>query len=207
MANSIIAFSQLGGRGAFIGCVGDDRYGLFYKTEFDELDIDFGNPVIVGETTGTCLSLVTPDAERTMRTCLAVSSHLADRHVDERTHPRFGMAVRRGLRVRQPGDRPGGDPRGGRLAKRHGTKVAITCSEAFVVHVFGDAFRPHLARPSVVLQRYRGVAVTGRRRGRGLSRGSRSGAVGRRHRRAHGAFVRYDGVEAHVPAFPCQPGI
>src|SRR5689334_2193214 len=29
VANSIIAFSQLGGKAAFIGCVGDDRYGLF----------------------------------------------------------------------------------------------------------------------------------------------------------------------------------
>src|SRR5882762_7146256 len=35
VANSVIALSQLGGRGAFIGCVGDDRYGLFYQNEFD----------------------------------------------------------------------------------------------------------------------------------------------------------------------------
>src|SRR5947209_6106807 len=83
VANSVIAFSQLGGDAAFLGCVGDDRYGLFYKTEFDELGVDVGNPVIVGETTGTCVCLITPDAERTMRTCLAVSSHLSARHVDE----------------------------------------------------------------------------------------------------------------------------
>src|SRR5437764_6301556 len=82
VANSVIACSQLGGKGAFIGCVGDDRYGLHYQTEFDELAIDVGNPVIVGEPTGTCVSIVTPDAERTMRTCLAVSSHLSARHVD-----------------------------------------------------------------------------------------------------------------------------
>src|SRR5437588_6809656 len=82
VANSVIAFSQLGGDAGFIGCVGDDRYGLFYAAEFEELGIDIGNPVIVGETTGTCVSVITPDAERTMRTCLAVSSHLAARHVD-----------------------------------------------------------------------------------------------------------------------------
>ena len=46
VANSVIAFSQLGGQSAFIGCVGDDRYGLFYQTEFEELGIDFGNPPI-----------------------------------------------------------------------------------------------------------------------------------------------------------------
>src|SRR5882724_9361471 len=50
VANSIIAFSQLGGQAAFIGCVGDDRYGLFYAGEFEELGIDIGNPVIVDET-------------------------------------------------------------------------------------------------------------------------------------------------------------
>src|SRR3990170_653495 len=83
VANSIIALSQLGGKGAFIGCVGDDRYGLFYQREFEHLGIEIGNPAVVDETTGTCLSIITPDAERTMRTCLAVSSHLSARHVDE----------------------------------------------------------------------------------------------------------------------------
>src|SRR5262245_31120944 len=79
VANSVIAFSQLGGQAAFLGCVGDDRYGLHYQSEFEELQIDFNNPVIVGESTGTCVVIITPDAERTMRTCLAVSSHLAER--------------------------------------------------------------------------------------------------------------------------------
>src|SRR5437763_1902288 len=83
VANSVIAFSQLGGAAAFIGCVGDDRYGLFYTSEFEELGIDIGSPIIVNEATGTCICLVTPDAERTMRTCLAVASHLSAHHVDE----------------------------------------------------------------------------------------------------------------------------
>src|SRR6187397_902996 len=46
VANSVIAFSQLGGDGAFIGCVGDDNYGLFYAGEFKELKIEIGSPVI-----------------------------------------------------------------------------------------------------------------------------------------------------------------
>src|SRR3954453_19072310 len=58
VANSVIAFSQLGGDGAFIGCVGDDRYGLFYAGEFEKLGVDIGNPVIVGETTGTVACLI-----------------------------------------------------------------------------------------------------------------------------------------------------
>ena len=50
VANSIIACSQLGGRGAFIGCVGDDRYGLHYTEEFEQLAIEFCTLPLVGET-------------------------------------------------------------------------------------------------------------------------------------------------------------
>ena len=110
VANSVIAFSQLGGDAAFIGCVGDDRYGLFYKTEFDELDIDIGNPVIVNSSTGTCVVLITPDAERTMRTCLAVSSHLSAKHVDAERIANSDWLFVEGYLFANP-TRPGSDSR------------------------------------------------------------------------------------------------
>src|SRR5947208_1845632 len=71
VANSTIAFAQLGGKAAFIGIVGDDRYGLHYESEFEHLGIAMGSPIVANQTTGTCVVLITPDAERTMRTCLA----------------------------------------------------------------------------------------------------------------------------------------
>ena len=37
--------------------------------------------VLVGETTGTCVCIITPDAERTMRTCLAGAGRLSAQHV------------------------------------------------------------------------------------------------------------------------------
>src|SRR5207248_9852851 len=122
VANSVIGFSQLGGKAAFIGCVGDDRYGLFYQTEFEELGIDFGNPVIVGETTGTCVSVITPDAERTMRTCLAVSSHLAARHVDERRIKDSEWLFVEGYVFANPDTGQGAIREAVRLAKKHGVK-------------------------------------------------------------------------------------
>src|SRR6185369_5629794 len=144
VANSTIAFSQLGGQAAFIGCVGDDRYGLFYTNEFEELGIDIGNPIIVNESTGTCLCLVTPDAERTMRTCLAVSSHLAARHVDERRVANSEWLFIEGYVFANPETGQTAIREAIRIAKQHGTKIAITCSDAFVVHVFGDALRDAL---------------------------------------------------------------
>src|SRR5438105_1769845 len=144
VANSIIAFSQLGGQAAFIGCVGDDRYGLFYASEFEELGIDIGNPIIVNEATGTSICLVTPDAERTMRTCLAVSSHLAAKHVEERRVQNSEWLFIEGYIFANPETGQTAIRESMRLAKQHGTKIAITCSDAFVVQVFGDALRAAL---------------------------------------------------------------
>src|SRR5919108_2919150 len=126
VANSIIALSQLGGRGAFIGCVGDDRYGLFYATEFEELNIDIGKPVIVGEATGTSVILITPDAERTMRTSLAVSSHLAARHVEEERIKKSEWLFIEGYVFANPETGQTAIREAIQLAKRHDTKIAIT---------------------------------------------------------------------------------
>src|SRR5262245_30439269 len=140
VANSIIAMSQLGGKGAFIGCVGDDRYGLFYETEFTELGIHIGNPTIVGETTGTCVCIITPDAERTMRTCLAVSSHLAERHVDEDRIKNSEWLFIEGYVFANPDTGQTAIRSGIDFARKHHTKIALTCSDAFVAEVFGGAF-------------------------------------------------------------------
>src|SRR6516164_277563 len=144
VANSIIAFSQLGGQAAFIGCVGDDRYGLFYTSEFEELGIDIGNPIIVNEATGTCVCLITPDAERTMRTCLAVASHLAARHVDEERIKNSDWLFIEGYVFANPATGQTAIRQAVELAKKHKTRIALTGSDAFVVNVFGDAFHEAL---------------------------------------------------------------
>jgi sugar/nucleoside kinase (ribokinase family) len=207
VANSVIACSQLGGDAAFIGCVGDDRYGLFYATEFEELDIDIGNPVIVGEPTGTCLSIVTPDAERTMRTCLAVSSHLAAKHVDAERIKKSEWLFAEGYVLANPDTGQGAVREAVRQAKAHGTKVALTCSEAFIVEVFGDAFRSALAQTDLLFcNASEAMAVTGAADAAGAFAKLRDvvpAAVVTDG--PNGAHVRFGGAEAHVPAFRCDP--
>src|SRR4051812_49623946 len=140
VANSVIALSQLGGKGAFVGCVGDDRYGLHYQEEFTQLGIDMGNPAIYGETTGTCACLITPDAERTMRTCLAVASHLAAKHVEADRIKAAEWLFVEGYVFANPETGQGAIREAVRIAKANGVKVALTCSDAFVVDVFGEPF-------------------------------------------------------------------
>jgi sugar/nucleoside kinase (ribokinase family) len=207
VANSIIAFSQLGGDAAFIGCVGDDRYGLFYDNEFRELRIDIGNPVIVGESTGTCVCIITPDAERTMRTCLAVSSHLSARHVDEERIKNSDWLFIEGYVFANPHTGQGAIREAIRIARANGVKIAITCSEAFVVNVFGDAFHEALKQTDLLFcNATEACAVAGtatateafvKLKGMLPSVVVTDGP--------HGAYVRYNGVEVHAPAFPCHP--
>jgi sugar/nucleoside kinase (ribokinase family) len=208
VANSVIAFSQLGGSGAFIGCVGDDRYGLYYSTEFEELEIDIGNPAIVGAATGTCVVIITPDAERTMRTCLAVSSHLAARHVDERRIRSSDWLFIEGYVFANPDTGQTAIREAIRLAKQHGTKIAITCSEAFIPNVFGDAFREAMRQADLVFaNETEACALAGGAKSAREAFDKLAGAVpslvitdGPR-----GAHVRHDGKEVHVPAFACEP--
>ena len=207
VANSIIAFSQLGGQAAFIGCVGDDRYGLFYAGEFEELGIDIDNPIIVNESTGTCVSIVTPDAERTMRTCLAVASHLSARHIDEVRIKNSEWLFIEGYVFANPDTGQTAVREAIRIARQHGTKVAITCSEAFVPQVFADAFHDALqhtdllfcneAEACAVAQAGTAEEAFKKLKGKIPSLVVTNGP--------YGAYIRHAAVETHVPSFPSEP--
>ena len=209
VANSIIACSQLGGTGAFVGCVGDDRYGLHYVTEFEELGIDFTNPPLVGETTGTCASIITPDAERTMRTCLAVSSHLAARHVDAARIRASAWLFVEGYVFANPNTGQHAIREAVGVAKAGGVKVALTCSDAFVPQVFGGVFRDALQQADLLFCNATEAASVAGKDGAsaeeafGLLKGVVPSCVVTDG--PNGAFIRHEGAEAHVPAFPCEP--
>jgi sugar/nucleoside kinase (ribokinase family) len=207
LANSVIAFSQLGGQAAFIGCVGDDRYGLFFASEFEELGIDIGNPIIVNESTGTCVSIVTPDAERTMRTCLAVASHLSARHVDEVRIRNSEWLFIEGYVFANPNTGQTAIREAIRFAKRHGTKIAITCSEAFIPQVFADALNEALQDTDLLFCNEAeacSVAKAGtaeeafmKLKGKIPSLVVTNGP--------YGAYIRHGAVETLVPSFPSEP--
>jgi sugar/nucleoside kinase (ribokinase family) len=207
VANSVIAFSQLGGQAAFIGCVGDDRYGLFYAREFEELAIDIGNPVILGEATGTCVALITPDAERTMRTCLAVSSHLADRHVDEQRIGNSEWLFIEGYVFANPDTGQGAIRAAIAAAKQYGTKIAITCSEAFIIDMFAEPFHEALRQADLLFCNETEACAVAKAANAEAAFRKLKGVVPSVAVTAGptGAYVRHDGIETHVPAFACEP--
>ncbi len=81
--NTTFALAKLGMRCRFLGMVGSDEAGNFYKDTFwslggDHRSIRFNSDL----PTAQCLSLVTPDGERTMRTHLGAAMGLEPAHID-----------------------------------------------------------------------------------------------------------------------------
>lgn len=75
-SNTTVGCANLGIRSAFVGSIGRDAYADFYR---DALLAQGCEPRLIahGELpTGHVLSMVTPDSQRTMRTCLAAAAAL-----------------------------------------------------------------------------------------------------------------------------------
>ena len=85
VANSIVGLSQLGNDVGFIGKVNADDLGQKYEEGLTKEKVQFFyNKKQETSPTGTCLILITPDAERTMVTFLGVAGKINQNDIDEK---------------------------------------------------------------------------------------------------------------------------
>ena len=85
VANSIVGLSQLGNDVGFIGKVCADDLGQKYEEGLTEEKVQyFYNKKKEVSPTGTCLILITPDAERTMVTFLGIAGKINKNDIDEK---------------------------------------------------------------------------------------------------------------------------
>lgn len=82
--NTSFALARLGMPSRFLGALGDDHAGNFFRDQLLKAGgDDKAIRVMPDLPTAQCLSLVTPDAERTMRTHLGAAMTFAPEHVTE----------------------------------------------------------------------------------------------------------------------------
>ena len=141
-ANSIVALSQLGGVGFYSCKVADDIDGQFYLSDLHEVGIDTsldGKKLPKG-TTGRCLIMVTPDAERTMNTCLAITSDFSINELNESAIQNAKYLFIEGYLVSSP---TGFEAalKAKKVAEDNSTKVALTFSDPSMVKYFGENMR------------------------------------------------------------------
>ena len=85
VANSIVGLSQLGNDVGFIGKVNADDLGQKYEEGLTKEKVQyFYNKKQETLPTGTCLILITPDAERTMVTFLGVAGKINEKDINEK---------------------------------------------------------------------------------------------------------------------------
>ncbi len=75
-ANTVRAIAKLGGSTGFIGKVGDDHMGQFFRGAFEKLRI-YPHFFFSKTPTGKAATLITPDSERTFGTYLGAASELS----------------------------------------------------------------------------------------------------------------------------------
>ena len=85
VANSIVGLSQLGNNVGFIGKINDDDLGQKYEEGLIKEKVQYfykKKKEILP--TGTCLILITPDAERTMVTFLGIAGKINEKDINEK---------------------------------------------------------------------------------------------------------------------------
>lgn len=76
--NTLFALARMGQPASFLGKLGEDADGVYYQEAFAALGGDTGRFKTTAEVhTARCLSLITPDSERTMRTDLGAAAKLS----------------------------------------------------------------------------------------------------------------------------------
>ena len=139
-ANTMVAISQLGGSSFYSCKVADDTIGDFFMSDLKAAGLDTNlengrGPGISGQ----CISMVTPDAERTMATNLGISHTLSKNELDEDALRRSRYLYIEGYLVTSPTALEAA-LRAQQVAHEAGAIVSITLSDPAITEHFKPAF-------------------------------------------------------------------
>jgi len=132
-ANTVAGVASFGGRAAFVGKVRDDDLGLVFAHDLAANGVTFmAEPATDGASTGRCLIVVTPDAERTMSTYLGAGAGLGPEDIDPAVVADAKVVYLEGYLFDSP-EAKEAYRKASRIAHEAGGKVALTLSDSFCV--------------------------------------------------------------------------
>ncbi len=137
-ANTVMGVVDFGGSAAYAGKTGQDEIGGFFLTDMRRQGVRIEVPAAVGQS-GTCVVLITPDAQRTMLTHLGVSATLGAEDIDETELQLARYVYVEGYLFTNEGPRAAA-LRAMELARKNHVKVAFTVSDPFLIGLFRDRF-------------------------------------------------------------------
>lgn len=139
-ANTIVGVASFGGRAHYVGKVRDDQLGEVFSHDLRSIGVGYSTPAATeGPSTGRCLIVVTPDAQRTLTTYLGASSGLGPDDVNKSLIQRAGILYLEGY-LFDPPQAQRAFHAAADIAHAVGCKVALTLSDAFCVDRHRAAF-------------------------------------------------------------------
>lgn len=143
-ANTIIAVSHFGGKSFYSCKVASDPAGDFYVQDLVRAGVDTNlHSERDPGTSGRCIVMITPDAERTMHTFLGISEKVstAELHADAIKASKY--VYLEGYLVTSPSARAAAiEAR--KIAEANGVKTALTFSDPNMVNFFRDGLQEML---------------------------------------------------------------
>ena len=205
-ANTLIAFQNFGGKAAYFTSLGNDEFGHFYAKEFNEIGIDLFPYFYEDHPTGTCVVLITPDAERAMHTSLGATAFLQPEHINKQVIIDSEWIYLEGYELTTEGGAKALF-KSLEVAKANGVKTALTFSDIFVIDIFKDNVA-HIAKQADLIFCNEGEAktFTGKEDSRTAFEELCSicphvvMTLG-----AEGSLIKWDGVEYTIPSYPASP--
>lgn len=144
-ANTIAGLADFGGRGAYAGKLGLDSLGEFWLKDMRDLGVKIEVPQTDGQT-GTCVCLITEDAQRTMLTHLGLSCTLGPDDISESEIQQSKFVYIEGYLFTGDSTKAAA-LKAIELAKKHGVKVAFTVSDPFLININRELFWELIAGP------------------------------------------------------------
>ncbi len=139
--NTIAAFASYGGKGAYIGKVGNDHLGQVFAHDLKTLGVAYKTaPVISGTQTARSMILITPDGERTMNTFLGACVELSPDDIDADLVKSAAVTYLEGY-LFDPPLAMEAFYKAAKIAHDAGRKVSLTLSDSFCVGRHRAAFK------------------------------------------------------------------
>jgi sugar/nucleoside kinase (ribokinase family) len=138
-ANTIIGVADLGGKAAYAGKVGNDPLGAFCLEDMRQLGVAIEVAPSDGGPTGTCVVLITQDAQRTLLTHLGVSATLGPEDIHEADIRQAAYVYIEGYLFAGASTQAAA-LKALDLAKKNDVRVALTISDPFLVDLCRDTF-------------------------------------------------------------------
>lgn len=137
-ANTIMGIADFGGKAAYAGKTGANEIGEFFLKDMRDMGVAIEVPPADGQS-GTCVVLISEDAQRTMLTHLGVSSTLGPDDILEDEIKKAKYVYIEGYLFTGDSTKAAAY-KAIELAKKHNVKVAFTVSDPFLINLFKDEF-------------------------------------------------------------------